>query len=247
MHWLAGMKVPAPALIRLVVAVSLLGGSIASHAAMYKWTDEDGSVTYSNTPPVDRAKVKEFTKVDDLSTVPADKRPKEAHGGNEKRGAENATAKSDTPAAQAEASSSSSASAAPRPLILVNPDPSKADAKPAQPATRPESVRREAEVVRPDGAPRAATVAPTLQPEAVQDPCLRSADPHCYQRNRDKYHPYLGYAPSATRAPGAPVVGASVSPAAGGSVGAQVGSSPASDKRAAPSVAPAPAIRVQTK
>lgn len=223
MHRLAGMKLPAPALIRFVVAMSLLGGSIASHAAMYKWIDEDGSVTYSNTPPVDRSKVKEFTKVEDISTVPADKRPREAQG--EKRSAERANAKSDVPAA----------STAPRPMILVNPDAgSRADStsKLSAPA-RIDGVRREAEAVRLDPA-RAAVPPPALPTEAAQDPCLTSADPHCYQRNRDKYHPYLGYAPSA-RAAGASAVGASSSPAATGAIGGQVGISPGPDKRAGPS------------
>jgi hypothetical protein len=36
-----------------------------------------------------------------------------------------------------------------------------------------------------------------LQPEAVRDPCLRSSDPKCYERNRAAYVPYLGYSPSA--------------------------------------------------
>ena len=217
---------------------------------MYRWIDEDGSVTYSNTPPINRSKVKEFTKIEDINTVPVDKRPKDAQAEAETRSADNAIAKPDAPAAKAEAPNVSPATpAAPRPLILVNPDPTKTEsgAKPAQPAARPDSGRREAELVRPDTAPRTATMGAGLQTEAVQDPCLRSADPHCYQRNRDKYHPYLGYAPSTPRAVGAPAVGASVSPAALGAVGGQAGPAPTPDKRAAPSVVPAPAIKVQTK
>jgi Domain of unknown function (DUF4124) len=37
------------------------------------------------------------------------------------------------------------------------------------------------------------------QPEAPRDPCLRSSDPRCYEKNRDAYVPFLGYAPSMTR------------------------------------------------
>lgn len=59
-----------------------------------------------------------------------------------------------------------------------------------------------------------------LRAEAVQDPCLRSPDPQCHQRNQDKYDPYLGYAPS-TLAP--PAVGATTSAGARGAVGGYVG------------------------
>lgn len=220
------MKLPARGIIRFVVAMALLGGAMASHAAMYKWIDEDGSVTYSNTPPVDRTKVKEFTKVEDIGTVPADKRPKDAHAGSEKRNADTASVKPDAATAKAETSASVAAPGSSRPLMLVGPDAS--TAKPEQ------TTRRDAEVVRSDTLPRAAASAQGLQPEAAQDPCLRSADPHCYQRNRDKYHPYLGYAPSA-RAAGASAVGASAAPAGTGAVGGQIGISPGPDKRAAPS------------
>ena len=52
-----------------------------------------------------------------------------------------------------------------------------------------------------------------MQTDAVQDPCLRSSDPQCHEKNRDKYHPYLGYAPGAGRA--APVGATSAAPAGG--------------------------------
>ena len=38
------------------------------------------------------------------------------------------------------------------------------------------------------------------RPEAAQDPCLRSSDPKCYEKNRNAYVPGLGYSPSAARA-----------------------------------------------
>lgn len=180
---------------------------------MYKWMDENGTVTYSNTPPVDRTKVKEFTKVEDINTVPTDKRAKDAQAGNEKRNPDSVSAKPDAATAKAETSASAAASGSSRPLTLVGPDASTAKPEPTP--------RRDTDVARSD-TPRAAATAPGLQPEAAQDPCLRSADPHCYQRNRDKYHPYLGYAPSNPRGTVVPAVGASSSPAATGAVGGRV-------------------------
>jgi hypothetical protein len=182
---------------------------------MYKWADEAGNVTYSNTPPTDRAKVKDVTKIDDINTVPLDKRPKERHTAGT---IEPSAAKSNTPAAKVEG-------------VTVRSEPARAG----------EPAAREPEIVRFDPAPRASNRPP--QPEAVQDPCLRSADPHCYQRNRDKYHPFMGYAPSA--APGA--FGASTSPAGIGAIGGQVGPAPAADRRPAPVTPAAPAITVKTK
>jgi hypothetical protein len=209
------MKIPVLRLAPLIIGVTLISASLASHAAMYKWVDEDGSVTYSNTPPVDRSKVKEFTKVEDISTVAADKRPKDAPAAMDRRSTDHASVPSDA-AGKSNATS------------------------------RSEPVRREAEVGRPDATPRAASAPAALQTEAVQDPCLTSADPHCYQRNRDKYHPYLGYAPSA-RSGGPAPVGASASPAGTGAVGGQIVITPTTEKRAAPSTSPASATRVQTK
>jgi hypothetical protein len=75
----------------------------------------------------------------------------------------------------------------------------------------------------------AATAAPPrvnarpLRTEAVQDPCLTSADPQCHQRNKHLYDPYLGYAPS-TLAP--PAVGATAGVGAGGAVGGHIAITP---------------------
>jgi hypothetical protein len=56
-------------------------------------------------------------------------------------------------------------------------------------------------------------------PEAVRDPCLRSSDPKCPEKNRGNYVPYRGYSPSAAgMAAGSTAVGASSSAAGGGSV-----------------------------
>ena len=250
---------PRTCTLHLAIAAVFALASPGIGAQMYKWADEAGNVTYSNTPPADPAKVKDVTKIDDINTVPIDKRPKEPQAAST---SEPSVAKPDTPDAKpesvtvrpappptkADATRPEAAQVSPAPVSVRSEMTPRADPPLAKSDTEPpragESPRREPEVVRFEPAPRAPNRA---QPEAVQDPCLRSADPQCYQRNRDKYHPYMGYAPSATRAPVTGAVGASISPAGGGAVGGQVGAVPATEKRAAPSVPTAPAINVKTK
>ena len=100
-------------------------------------------------------------------------------------------------------------------------DPHKAHGVTTIEDIRPDPGRREPAL----GAARAATAQPPrasarrLRTEAVQDPCLRSPDPQCHARNRDKYDPYLGYAPS-TLAP--PAVGSTAGAGAGGELGARI-------------------------
>ena len=72
----------------------------------------------------------------------------------------------------------------------------------------------------PQASPRIA-VSPNA-PEAVRDPCLRSSDPKCIERNKAAYLPGRGYSPAA--------VGATSSTAAGGTL---AGGSP-------PATAPTP-------
>ena len=70
----------------------------------------------------------------------------------------------------------------------------------------------------PAAPPPRISIAPTA-PEAVRDPCLRSSDPKCYERNRDAYVPHRGYSPSAARASKEMGVGATSSAGAGGTLG----------------------------
>ena len=144
----------------------------ASHAVMYKWTDETGSVTYSNAPPADPDKAREVMTLEVASPAPGrrEKVPDAAGGiANDRAATPSPIGVTPAPAA--------SSAAAPR-----------------------ASVRRR-------------------RAEAVRDPCLRSPDPQCHQRNQDKYDPYLGYAPSAL-APSA--VGAAPTAGAGGAVGGRI-------------------------
>ncbi len=80
-------------------------------------------------------------------------------------------------------------------------------------AREPAAVQRDAE-----SAPRAPR---SVQAEAVRDPCLRSSDPKCHERNKDRYHPYLGYS-SAPIQPATPAIGTSSPAGAGGSVGGAI-------------------------
>lgn len=148
---LVHMRPDITRILSIAIAALFIGSAPAAHAVMYKWIDAEGSVTYSNTPPTDPGQVTELTKIEDMSTVPADKRPKESG------------------ATDREKSSGGSVVA---------------------------------------------------QPEAVRDPCLRSSDPKCHERNKDRYHPYLGYAPGTTRP--AAAVGASSVSGAGGAVGGAI-------------------------
>ena len=74
----------------------------------------------------------------------------------------------------------------------------------------------------PQSSPRIA-ISPNA-PDAVRDPCLRSSDPKCYERNKAAYVPGRGYAPAA--------VGATASAGAGGTLAG--GSAPAPAKIEAP-------------
>ena len=59
-------------------------------------------------------------------------------------------------------------------------------------------------------------------PQAVQDPCLRSSDPLCYQKHRAYYRPYVGYTPEpVAQAPAVtpPARGATAGASGGGEVG----------------------------
>lgn len=163
----------------------------ACHAVMYKWIDETGSVTYSNAPPANPEQARNVTTLGHISPDLGKREP--------------ALETAPQPAGAKAASSPSVGVSAPPaagsdpPYGLTTHDASHPEA--AAPATTPRA-----------GARR-------RRAEAVRDPCLRSPDPQCHQRNRDKYHPYLGYAPG-TLAPSA--VGAASTAGAGGAVGGRI-------------------------
>jgi hypothetical protein len=176
--------------LRVVIAAMLLTAAPAALSAMYRWVDEQGTVTYSNEPPP--ASARDVTLVDDITN---------SISSHEKRTRELLL--------EAERDKSGTSTANPA-----------AGAVASQPATASGDLP----------APRAA-ISPG-QPEAVRDPCLRSADPKCYERNRASYVPYRGYSPSAAGASATAAVGATSSAAAGGTVAG--GAPPAPAKLTAP-------------
>jgi hypothetical protein len=84
-----------------------------------------------------------------------------------------------------------------------------------QPETAPQPAAAQREADSAQRAPRG------VQAEAVRDPCLTSSDPKCYERNKDRYHPYLGYSPTPVQ-PATPAIGTSSPAGAGGSVGGAI-------------------------
>ena len=100
--------------------------------------------------------------------------------------------------------------------------PVTASDKPSKPATAAQDTETSDRPKAASDTPakRRARVNPNL-PEAVQDPCLRSSDPKCYEKNKNAYVPFRGYSPSTAEARESgvfPPVGATSATAAGGSV-----------------------------
>ena len=153
---------------------------------MYKWTDAQGSVTYSNTPPSEPAQVKELTRIEDTAAPKGSAR----------------TLPPQTP-----------------PGYIMG-KPERLPGEPAGPQRQPETAAREPAPLQRDAEsmPRATR---GLQAEAVRDPCLRSSDPKCHERNKDRYHPYLGYSPTPVQ-PATPAIGATNPTGAGGSIGGAI-------------------------
>jgi hypothetical protein len=184
----------ASALVIALGTAGLFAAAPAAHSQIYRWIDAEGSPTYSNKPPSDAAAVHDLAVIPDIPgtmTAPPEKR----------------TAEAARPAGAAAAQQSPPTRAAvPDVLDAFNRAATSADAPAAAPA--------------PSATPSARISVPANAPEAVRDPCLRSSDPKCYERNRAAYVPYRGYAPSAAGTLG---VGAT-SAAAGGTL---AGGSPA--------------------
>lgn len=208
--------------LRIAIAALFLSAAPVAYAEMYKWIDAEGSVTYSNQPPPDRSNVRELTKIEDINTVPLEKRPAAPVAvGGEIRSSESAAPQAGyaTPQPEVPAAKAESVIATPAPPV-AKPEPPIVNALPPATLLPQEPVtlmprdsgaaKREAEGPPPRVIPR------STHTGAVQDPCLTSADPQCHQRNKDSYHPYMGYAP------GIQSTGASSGAGAGGAVGGQI-------------------------
>jgi len=184
------------------VAAMLLCAASAAYGAMFKWTDAAGNVTYSDQPPPDGQQVRHVAQLDSAAGAPA-------------TGARNAMRSADEPSLSRPETWLKGANP-PRPERSVQVEPTPAAKVELEPSSRePDLANREAEGM-PRGPLRGAR-------EAARDPCLRSSDPKCYERNKALYHPYLGYAPEA-----APAIGTVSAAAAGGTVGAHVSTPPVS-------------------
>jgi hypothetical protein len=161
--------------VRTAIAALLIVIAPAAQSVMYRWVDLNGAITYSDQPPSDPAQVRQLTVIDS----PAPMTP------HEKRTLE---------IIEAERAINGGA-------------PVPGDALGGGTYSREgDSAARDALRYDSDGLPRTpgdtspqATARPS-RPEAARDPCLRSSDPRCYEKNRNAYVPYLGYAPSAVRA-----------------------------------------------
>jgi hypothetical protein len=165
--------------MRSVLATALTAAfcvaSSVAESQMYRWTDEHGSVNYSDEPPSERSGIRDLTLIE---------------GPRSRALAPEATARPN-----AELDKLGTPDAQPNTAIFPVPRsvslpqlPAPADSVADVPGSPPLSA-----------APHASG-SPSTRPEAVRDPCLRSSDPKCHQRNRHAYVPGLGYSPSALKA-----------------------------------------------
>ena len=216
---------------------------------MYKWIEEDGSVTYSNQPPSEPAKVKELTKIESPpapATVEAPVAKPEVRAVTP----ETAIAKPEAPAPMAEPQIAKPQPAAPKSEVtIVRPErpgasPEIIMVQPPTPAPKPEAPRPDFSNLnivvvpaRPEADASGAIPAPEPErprrvirrpthTEAVQDPCLTSSDPKCPERYSSHYTKYGGYSPvprpQLTTPAAPPVIGATSGGGAGGSVAKSV-------------------------
>jgi hypothetical protein len=244
----------------------------AASGAMYKWTDADGTVNYSNQPPAEPDKVRSLTQAESTSARPVEEHrnetqaaPKEKTSGDSAIGA----AVTATPKTEPSPVTAVPRTTAPEPALvkpdplLARPDPllARPEPRPGKPApslaipdptlpkSEPALTKTEPTLMRPGPPPTLSeptlrSESATLSPEndslkresdsaqraptrglkeAARDPCLRSSDRNCYQRNKDRYHPYLGYAPAVTEPGSTPPVGATSTVGGVGVVSGHVG------------------------
>jgi hypothetical protein len=188
--------------IRTLLALSLIAVAPHAYSVMYRWVDSNGAVTYSDQPPPNESTVRQLTIIDRPPRITE----------HEKRTLELLGAEREQPSADSAHSSRGSSPSAGATGSEYSREITSRDVH-----NTPRSADKEL-----PGAPRFS--AGRVDAEAVRDPCLRSADPRCHEKNRAAYVPYLGYSPSAARARSSELgTGATSSAGAGGAVGASVG------------------------
>jgi hypothetical protein len=188
--------------IRTAIAVALVTAAPTAQSAMYRWVDQNGAITYSDQPPTNQSTVRQLTVIDRPPRMTEhEKRTLEIVGAEREKPGSDSTTLTREPGPSAGATGGFES---PRELTgreAHNPPRS------------------------PDGEPSAASRFSNrpIQAEAVRDPCLRSADPRCHEKNRADYVPYLGYSPSAARARSDLGSGATSGVSGAGAVGASIG------------------------
>ncbi len=171
---------PLHVVLRAAVAAAALSLAPSAESTLYKWTDQNGNVTYSNVLPPESAQVRDIETIDETrSPTATEARTRQIleEAARERR-------------------------------ALGVPDPALAPPTTAR-GGRAANLDSDLSGVRyewvPDTArqgvraslPDSATLRyPPATPVTVRDPCLLSADPRCYELNAGNYDPYLGYAPA---------------------------------------------------
>ena len=213
-----------PAMLALM---SALCAAPVAHGAMYKWTDADsGTATYSNQAPSEPDKVRDLTKLEGIGSTSSTAAGGVLRGEIEKDSTINTLSRNEPSRPKNHEPVPSVGEA---PSIAREPgsrQPGNAPVSSDQPSTR--APAKFTDRFRPDPVParedsmsvRRETENPPQPPargatEAVRDPCLRSSDPRCYERNKASYHPYYGYAPSVMQVGPAPTGATAVVPASG--------------------------------
>jgi hypothetical protein len=166
-------RIPISSMLAMALAFGV--ASPVAESQMYRWTDEHGSVNYSDEPPSERSGIRDLTLIDIPRSRPG--APDVRSGPNpesEKLGT------TETP-----------------PIAVTSPVPRSVPI-PQLPVVA-DTIADTPGAPHSSAAPQASSPVPT-GPEAVRDPCLRSSDPKCHQRNRHAYVPGLGYSPSALKA-----------------------------------------------
>lgn len=196
------MRAPSINSFPTLLALSLIAAAPTAHSVMYRWVDQNGAVTYSDQPPLNQSTVRQLTVIDKPPRMTEhEKRTLEIVGAErEKPGSDN------TPLSR-EPSPLTGATGSEYPREITGRDAQNALRSPdSELSTTPRFSNGRVEA------------------EAVRDPCLRSADPRCHEKNRAAYVPYLGYSPSAARARSSEMGTGATSTASGsGAVGASVG------------------------
>ena len=184
----------------LVLAACLGFATSAVQAAMYKWADDNGTATFSDQAPAEPDKVRDLTVVEGIPAARTAPVQEPQHVEPEKKAVTSVThTKPEQPSyTRAPAKFGES----------FRPDTPRTTESAAWPRQDNDAALRELSRVQARG-----------RTEAVRDPCLLSSDRRCYERNKERYNPYFGYAPSMMQSAATAGTGATNPTAAGAVAG----------------------------